>query len=39
MPISLIVNGSAYAVDVEPETPLLWVNQKRPMFGWPSSTV
>jgi len=25
MPILLIVNGSAYAVDVEPETPLLWV--------------
>jgi isoquinoline 1-oxidoreductase alpha subunit len=25
MPISLIVNGSAYTVDVEPETPLLWV--------------
>jgi isoquinoline 1-oxidoreductase subunit alpha len=23
--ISLIVNGSAYTVDVEPETPLLWV--------------
>src|SRR6266852_3978268 len=25
MSISLIINGSAYAVDVEPETPLLWV--------------
>src|SRR6202142_4265384 len=25
MSISLIVNGSAYAVDLEPETPLLWV--------------
>src|ERR1700741_4756253 len=25
MPISLIVNGSAYTVDLEPETPLLWV--------------
>jgi aerobic-type carbon monoxide dehydrogenase small subunit (CoxS/CutS family) len=25
MPISLVVNGSAYTVDVEPETPLLWV--------------
>lgn len=25
MSISLIVNGSAYTVDVEPETPLLWV--------------
>jgi aerobic-type carbon monoxide dehydrogenase small subunit (CoxS/CutS family) len=25
MPISLIVNGNAYTVDVEPETPLLWV--------------
>jgi aerobic-type carbon monoxide dehydrogenase small subunit (CoxS/CutS family) len=25
MAISLIINGSAYAVDVEPETPLLWV--------------
>jgi hypothetical protein len=25
MPISLIVNGSAYTVEVEPETPLLWV--------------
>ena len=25
MPISLTVNGNAYSVDVEPETPLLWV--------------
>jgi aerobic-type carbon monoxide dehydrogenase small subunit (CoxS/CutS family) len=25
MSISLIINGSAYNVDVEPETPLLWV--------------
>ena len=25
MSISLIVNGSAYTVDMEPETPLLWV--------------
>src|SRR5437764_9943212 len=25
MSISLIVNGSAYTVDVEPDTPLLWV--------------
>jgi isoquinoline 1-oxidoreductase alpha subunit len=25
MSISLIVNGSAYTVEVEPETPLLWV--------------
>ena len=25
MSISLIVNGSAYSVDVEPDTPLLWV--------------
>ena len=25
MPISLVVNGSAYTVDLEPETPLLWV--------------
>jgi aerobic-type carbon monoxide dehydrogenase small subunit (CoxS/CutS family) len=25
MSIALIVNGSAYSVDVEPETPLLWV--------------
>jgi len=25
MSISLIVNGMAHAVDVEPETPLLWV--------------
>ena len=25
MSISLIVNGGAYTVDVEPETPLLWV--------------
>jgi isoquinoline 1-oxidoreductase alpha subunit len=25
MSTSLIVNGSAYTVDVEPETPLLWV--------------
>jgi aerobic-type carbon monoxide dehydrogenase small subunit (CoxS/CutS family) len=25
MPISLVVNGSAHTVDVEPETPLLWV--------------
>jgi isoquinoline 1-oxidoreductase alpha subunit len=25
MSISLIVNGSAYTADVEPETPLLWV--------------
>jgi isoquinoline 1-oxidoreductase subunit alpha len=25
MPISLIVNDSAYTVEVEPETPLLWV--------------
>ena len=25
MSISLIVNGNAYTVDVEPETPLLWV--------------
>jgi aerobic-type carbon monoxide dehydrogenase small subunit (CoxS/CutS family) len=25
MSISLIINGSAYSVDVEPETPLLWV--------------
>ena len=25
MSISLIVNGSAYMVDLEPETPLLWV--------------
>src|SRR5947208_9810344 len=25
MAISLIVNGSAYTVDVEPDTPLLWV--------------
>ena len=25
MSISLMVNGSAYTVDVEPETPLLWV--------------
>jgi isoquinoline 1-oxidoreductase alpha subunit len=25
MPISLVVNGAAYTVDVEPETPLLWV--------------
>ena len=25
MSISLIINGSAYTVDVEPETPLLWV--------------
>jgi isoquinoline 1-oxidoreductase alpha subunit len=25
MSISLIVNGSAYTTDVEPETPLLWV--------------
>jgi len=25
MPITLVVNGSAHTVDVEPETPLLWV--------------
>jgi isoquinoline 1-oxidoreductase subunit alpha len=25
MPISLIVNGTAYTADIEPETPLLWV--------------
>ena len=25
MPISLIVNGTAYSAEVEPETPLLWV--------------
>ena len=25
MSISLIINGGAYTVDVEPETPLLWV--------------
>ena len=25
MSLSLIVNGSAYAADVEPDTPLLWV--------------
>jgi isoquinoline 1-oxidoreductase subunit alpha len=25
MPISLIVNGSAYTADIEPDTPLLWV--------------
>ena len=25
MSISLVVNGSAYTVDIEPETPLLWV--------------
>jgi isoquinoline 1-oxidoreductase alpha subunit len=25
MPTSLIVNGTAYTVDLEPETPLLWV--------------
>jgi len=25
MSISLVVNGSGYTVDVEPETPLLWV--------------
>jgi aerobic-type carbon monoxide dehydrogenase small subunit (CoxS/CutS family) len=25
MSISLVVNGNAYAADVEPETPLLWV--------------
>jgi aerobic-type carbon monoxide dehydrogenase small subunit (CoxS/CutS family) len=25
MSISLIVNGSAYTVDLEPDTPLLWV--------------
>jgi isoquinoline 1-oxidoreductase alpha subunit len=25
MSISLIVNGSAYTVDLEPETPLLWI--------------
>jgi isoquinoline 1-oxidoreductase subunit alpha len=25
MSISLVVNGSAYTVDLEPETPLLWV--------------
>ena len=25
MPISLIVNGMAYSVDLEPDTPLLWV--------------
>jgi len=25
MSISLIVNGTAYTVDVEPDTPLLWV--------------
>jgi isoquinoline 1-oxidoreductase alpha subunit len=25
MSMSLIVNGSAYTVDLEPETPLLWV--------------
>src|SRR6202167_3621614 len=25
MPIPIIVNGTAYTVDVEPETPLLWV--------------
>jgi isoquinoline 1-oxidoreductase subunit alpha len=25
MSIALIVNGTAYTVDVEPETPLLWV--------------
>jgi isoquinoline 1-oxidoreductase alpha subunit len=25
MSISLIVNGNAYTVDLEPETPLLWV--------------
>src|SRR5262245_9726105 len=25
MPTSLIVNGNAYTVDLEPETPLLWV--------------
>ena len=25
MSISLVVNGSAYTVDVEPDTPLLWV--------------
>jgi isoquinoline 1-oxidoreductase alpha subunit len=25
MLISLVVNGSAYTVDLEPETPLLWV--------------
>src|SRR5438874_11858535 len=25
MSISLIVNGSPYTVDVEPDTPLLWV--------------
>jgi aerobic-type carbon monoxide dehydrogenase small subunit (CoxS/CutS family) len=25
MPVSLVVNGTAYSADVEPETPLLWV--------------
>jgi isoquinoline 1-oxidoreductase subunit alpha len=25
MPVSLVVNGIAHAVDLEPETPLLWV--------------
>ena len=25
MPISLVVNGMSHSVDVEPETPLLWV--------------
>jgi aerobic-type carbon monoxide dehydrogenase small subunit (CoxS/CutS family) len=25
MSVSLVVNGSAYSVDLEPETPLLWV--------------
>ena len=25
MPITLVVNGSAHTVEVEPETPLLWV--------------
>jgi isoquinoline 1-oxidoreductase subunit alpha len=25
MSISLVINGGAYTVDVEPETPLLWV--------------
>jgi isoquinoline 1-oxidoreductase alpha subunit len=25
MPISLVVNGMSHTVDVEPETPLLWV--------------
>src|SRR5262245_28052330 len=25
MPFTLVINGIAYAVDVEPDTPLLWV--------------